>query len=83
MKIKYLILPVWLLLLPLMERIKSNYGEIKNKIRDTSHFIITLEIRRQTKISFDARMKNQKKSLASKTEMNHAVDLGDTKDIKK
>lgn len=83
MKIKYLILPVWLLLLPLMERIKSNYGEIKNKIRDTSHFIITLEIRRPTKISFDARMKNQKKSLASKTEMNHAVDLGDTKDIKK
>lgn len=66
-----------------MERIKSNYGEIKNKIRDTSHFIITLEIRRPTKISFDARMKNQKKSLASKTEMNHAVDLGDTKDIKK
>ena len=83
MKIKYLILPVWLLLLLLMERIKSNYGEIKNKIRDTSHFIITLEIRRPTKISFDARMKNQKKSLASKTEMNHAVDLGDTKDIKK
>ena len=83
MKIKYLILPVWLLLLPLMERIKSNYGEIKNKIRDTSHFIITLEIRRPTKISFDARMKNQKKSLASKTEMSHAVDLGDSKDIKK
>ena len=83
MKIKYLILPVWLLLLLLMERIKNNYGEIKNKIRDTSHFIITLEIRRPTKISFDARMKNQKKSLASKTEMNHAVDLGDTKDIKK
>ena len=51
--------------------------ELQNIIPDNSHFVNTEEFNRSTKISFDARMKEAEKNLASKTEVNNALDLGD------
>ena len=51
--------------------------ETKSKIPDTNHFINTQEFKRLTKISFDARMKEVEKGLASKTEGNNSLALGD------
>ena len=47
--------------------------ELENIIPDNSQE----EFNRSTKISFDARMKEAEKNLASKTEVNNALDLGD------
>ena len=44
---------------------------------DTSHFINSQELDRLTKISFDARVKEAEKSLASKTVVENTLDLGD------
>ena len=44
---------------------------------NASSFITSPEFNRLTKISFDARMKKVEKSLASKTEVKNATDLGD------
>ena len=51
--------------------------ELENIIPDNSHFVNTEEFNRSTEISFDARMKEAEKNLASKTEVNNALDLGD------
>lgn len=47
------------------------------KIPNTSHFINTKESNRLTKTGFDARMKQKVKILASKTEVENALDLED------
>ena len=44
--------------------------EIGNKISDTIGFITTPEFNRLTKISFDARIKQEAKSLASKIQVS-------------
>ena len=50
--------------------------DIANKIPDsTSHFVNNQEFNRLTKISFDARMKEAAKGLASKTEVDNALDI--------
>ena len=46
--------------------------EIRNKITDISNFE---ELNRLTKISFDARLKEAEKILASKTKVNNALGL--------
>ena len=63
--------------------LNAKVTEIKNKIPDTSHFINTQKFNGSTKVSFDTRMKEAKKTLARKTEINNALDLGDKKDRKK
>ena len=50
---------------------------IENKIPDTTGFITTPEFNRLTKISFDARMKEAAKTLASKSQIDNSFDISD------
>ena len=58
-------------------------AETENKRPNTSSFITTPEFNRLTNISFDARMKEAEKILASKTEVKNALDVGDQNSKKK
>ena len=48
--------------------------KIGSKKHDTASFITTQEFNRLTKISFDAKMKEAAKILASKSKVDHALD---------
>ena len=55
--------------------LNTKFTEIANKITETiSRFVNTQEFNRLTKISFDTRMKEAAKGLASKTEVDNALD---------
>ena len=51
--------------------------EIEHEILDISHFINTQELNGLTKITFDPRMKGEEKSLASKTDVDNALNFID------
>ena len=49
----------------------------ENKIPDATGFVTTAKFNRLTKISFDAKMKETVKILASKSEVDNALDIAD------
>ena len=51
--------------------------EIETKIPDTAGFITTPEFKRLAKISFNAIMKEEVKSIANKTQVDTALDIAD------
>ena len=57
--------------------LNAKVTEIENKIPDTTGFITTSEFNRPAKISFDARIIEEAKSLASKSQVDGALDIGD------
>ena len=52
--------------------------EIENKTLNTINFTTFLEFNRLVKVSFDAKIKEVAKSLASKTQLNTALGVADT-----
>ena len=50
---------------------------LKIEIPDTSHFFNTQEFNRLAKISFYTKINEAVKSLASKSRLDNALDLGD------
>ena len=72
LKIKYLIL----INLATNANLNTKATEIKDIITSISQSINTQEFDRLMKISFNARMKEAAESLASKTEVKDALDLG-------
>ena len=58
--------------------LKTKATEIENKICDTTGFITTPEFNRLTKLNFNARMEEEVESLASKGQVDTALDIADT-----
>ena len=54
--------------------LNAKAAKIGSKKLDTTKFITTQEFNRLTKISFDAKMKETAKILASKSKVDHALD---------
>ena len=57
--------------------------EIVDKILNTTGFIVTPEFNRLSKISFDARIKEAVKILASKSQTNDALDIASRQEREK
>lgn len=57
--------------------VNTKAKEIKNKIRDTTSFISGPEFNWLTELSFDSRMKEAEKNLATKTGVKYALFLWD------
>ena len=58
-----------------MVALNTKDTEIENKISDTTGFLTTSEFNRLIKINFDTRMKEAAKNLASKSEVDAALDI--------
>ena len=71
---KYLTLPKYL---TARTALSTTATEIENKIPDATGFITTPEFNRITKIIFDARMKQEAKSLTRKSQVDTARDIAD------
>ena len=51
--------------------------EIGKEVTDSNHFVNAQKFNRLTKISFDEKVKEASKSVASKSKVDNALDLGD------
>ena len=67
----------------LVIELNTNYTEIEYKLRNTTGFFITREFNRLAKLIFDARMKEVMKSLASKSQVDAALDTAHNRKNKK
>ena len=57
------------------DALNTKTAEIEDKIPNTTGFTTTLPHNRLAKISFDARMKEAEKNIATKVQVTDAIDL--------
>ena len=60
---------------PCKAALSTKTTEIENKMPHTTTFITTPEFIRLTKVNFDARMKQELKGIASKSQLDAALDM--------